>query len=58
MGYLQSARTRRAGRTLHGAVYSKPVQQMRPYLIAPPERTGYEIKRMGQMYAGEALTYP
>ena len=40
------------------AAYAQLGQQMRPYLIAPPERTGYEIQRMGQMYAGEVLQYP
>ena len=38
--------------------YAQLGQQMRPYLIAPPERTGYEIQRMGQMYAGQVLRYP
>jgi quinol monooxygenase YgiN len=40
------------------AAYAKLGQQMRPYLIAPPERAGYEIKRMGQAYAGAVLRYP
>ena len=41
-----------------GAAYAELGRQMRPYLIAPPERAGYEIKRMGQAYAGEVLRYP
>jgi len=40
------------------AAYAQLGQQMRPYLIVPPERTGYEIKRMCQAYAGQVLRYP
>ena len=40
------------------AAYAELGQQMRPYLIAPPERDSYEVKAMRQAYAGEALTYP
>ena len=32
--------------------------RFRTEMIAPPERAGYEIKRMGQAYAGEVLGYP
>ena len=40
------------------AAYAKLGQQMRPYLVKPPERAGYEIKTMGQLYAGQVLRYP
>ena len=41
-----------------GPAYAKLAQQMRPYLIAPPEPVAYEIKVMVQTYAAEALRYP
>ena len=41
-----------------GKAYAALGQQMRPYLVAPPEQAGYEIKTMGQAYAGAFLRYP
>ena len=40
-----------------GPAYAKLAQQMRPYLIAPPEPMTYEIMSMAQAYAGEVLRY-
>jgi quinol monooxygenase YgiN len=41
-----------------GPAYAKLAQQMRPYLLAPPEPAAYEIKSMAQAYAGAVLRYP
>jgi quinol monooxygenase YgiN len=41
-----------------GPAYAQLAQQMRPYLLAPPEPMTFEVKAMHQAYAGEALHYP
>ena len=41
-----------------GPAYARLAQQMRPYLLAPPEPVAYEIRTMVQSHAGEALRFP
>jgi quinol monooxygenase YgiN len=41
-----------------GPAYARLAQQMRPYLIAPPEPMTFEIEAMYQAYGGEMLRHP
>jgi quinol monooxygenase YgiN len=41
-----------------GEAYAELGQQMRSYLLAPPERAGYEVNSMMFVHGDEVLRYP